>query len=114
MTLTFVEAAAEWVRRSYPGANPITDSVIFDVDNDYYTDGPMSRIKVSWLEDKPTTVGFNVIGVRPVPRYYARQIQLTRQLDPNTDLTTLISEITDLALEGSSGGEVRREIRQSE
>ena len=115
MPLTFNEAAEAWVRKHYPEANPVATTVSFDTEYNGYATAAQPYIEVSWLEDRPVVTGFSVVNGR-LKRSdgTTKPVQVCHDLGMDIDLTELIREITDLALEGTTDGAPRSELHQSE
>lgn len=100
--MNFDEAAAEWVHERYPAGRLIVGSVEFERSTSRYPDGYESDIELSYREKYQPAYG----RVNGVWRYGdIRERTHTYKLPPDTELTQLIREIVEIALQGSTQSE---------
>lgn len=109
--MTFDEAVAEWVRRNIPGAQTVVGTVCFDIDWAAYDSGPRyCDFDVTWTDQQPPRVPkYNTdylaqLGVTiPAAVRTLRTTERRHTLgNSEYDVTKLIREITEIALESST------------
>lgn len=107
--MIFDEAAAEWVRRNYPGEQPLVGSVTFEISVTAY-DEIVTEIELSYEAMYRPRRG-RVDG----EWRHGKEVKLMKSctIDPAIDLTQLIGEIVEIAAEVSAKSElsISRSVR---